>query len=655
MAKLGEAYVRVRADLEPFGKDLDRGLKTITDKFEKALNRQFGKNLGGNVGKGISEGFGDATKDIGNDLGKRLRVPANNRRVGRQAGKEFGDGYGEGVLGGLKRIAGLTITALEDGFSSLPPQVKGVVGAALIAALVPAGAFAGAALGAAIIGGTVGIGIALSSQFQEVEDRFLIFAERLRQRAVDEARPFAGEVIASLDFFDTELDRLDPKIRDVFANAARYVEPFSRGVAGAVDGLVTGLDEGFKNADFENLSNSIEAGLTEIGVVTGEAVDKILSNPNLAESLDDLLETLGDLVEVGGAFLDWSISAWSSFKQGVSVVGDFFGALTDVANLIGQISKPGDNFGERVGDSWDQLVYRFTGGGDAVVKQFGWIDQANRAWNNTTSETIKKTEEQEKAIKELNAALEAQKRLVNDLIGTQIDYQAAIDQTIDDFKEYGTSLDLGNEKGRRNAENIQRQINALQDQVKAQVEAGELTDAEAQKFYDREIARLRSEFKARGGNLKQFDELFAKLIALQTAPPVPNKLGPFAAALAPIVKALREIEARAQAIREQGLPSTHNKSGVGPGQQKYAAGGFINEPTNAIMGENYKPEVVLPLTDTRRSLQLLSRSSLAGMLGGGTNVAVYIGNEQLDARMFSVAQTSNKATARAVSQTPRMV
>lgn len=655
MAKLGEAYVRVRADLEPFGKDLDRGLKQITDRFEKNLNRDFGKKLGGNVGKGISEGFSDSTKTIGADLGKRLRVPANNKRIGRKAGQDFGDGYGEGIFGTLKRVAGLSITALEDGFSSLPPQVKGVVGAALIAALVPAGALAGAALAGAVITGVAGIGIALSSQFEEVESQFLYFVERLRQRGARSAEPFAGEVIAALRYFDRQLEELDPKVRSLFANAARYVEPLSEGIAGFTNGLVTGLEEGLSKANFDAISGELVSGLTDLGDTLGDQLGSIIANPDTAESIGDLIELVEDAVYVGGEFIDWAITAWSATKKAAEAVDDMGAAIGSIVKLISEATSVGDNWAKRVGEQWDDVVFRWTDGEDKLEGVFGKINTANGVWNNTTTTTIKQTEEQIKAQKELNKILEDQVDQVNDIIGSQIDYQAAIDETIADFKEYGTSLKLADEDGRRNAKNIQDQINALNEQVKSRVAAGQLSEAEGKKLYDREIARLRAEFAARKGNLKLFDELFAKLIELQQAPLVPNKLGPFAAALAPIVKALREIDARTQAIREQGLPSTHNKSGVGPGQQKYADGGFITRPTNAIMGENYRPEVVLPLTDTRRSMKLLAQSSLAGMLGGSPNVNVFIGNEQLNSRMYKVAEASNRATARTVSQTPRMV
>lgn len=655
MAKLGEAYVRVRADLEPFAKDLDKGLKSITDKFEKSLNKNFGKSIGKDMGSGVRDGLRESSKGIGEEFEKGLNIPANRSR-GRRAGKDFGDGYGDGLFGTIKRASGLFITALEDGFSSLPPQVKGVVGAAIVAAIVPAGAFLSAALGAAIIAGVAGIGIALSSQYTEVVEGFEAFTDRLRQRAVRAAEPFAGETLASLDLFDRKLEELDPKIRSLFGNASRYVEPFARGIAGAVDGLVTGLDEGLKASEFESLSATIENGLTGIGEATGEAFREILANPDLDQSLADLLDTTTALVATTGSFLDWTITAYNGVRKVAVVASDAAGVLGDVAGILAGITQGNDEDGfTELGDSWDDLVFRITGGGDGIIKKVREVTATEREWNNETGATIKLTEEQEKALKELNAQFTVQERLINDIIGTQIDYQAAIDATTADLKKYGRSLDLGDEKGRRNAENVQREINTLREQIKIQLESGQLTEEQAEAFYQKEITRIRNRFKGNKELLAQFDTLFAKLLELGSTPPVPNKLGPIAAAIGPLLTALGKVQEKLNEIRFTSLPSAKNTTGVGPGQQKYAEGGLITEPTNAIMGENYRPELVLPLTNTRRSMQLLAQSGLAGSMTGSTNVNVFIGNEQLDSRMVKVSSATNRQAARTLSQAPRMV
>lgn len=658
--KQGEAYIQVRADLAPYAKDLDRQVKAIGDKFEKALNRDLGRKVGKNLGSGTVEGLKESTKNIGKDLDKGLNIPANRQR-GRRAGREFSRGFSDGMedQNAIGKTLARFISALEDGFSALPPQAKAVVGAAVVAAIVPAAGLITSALGAAIIAGVAGIGIALSSQFKEVQSRWNVFVEQIRVKTVRAAEPFAGAVIGSLDMFIDRLDEIDPKLRSVFANGARYVEPFAVGAANAVEGIIDGLERGLADADFGPLSGTIITGLTSVGETIGDIFADILSNPDLAPTLDDLFTSVVDITAALGEFANWSLTAWQDLKVFLDVVGDTGEAIGDVFSLIKELtsgsSKTFDEWSDDVASAWEELVGDVSGSSDEIVKAVRQIPPAQREYNIATAATIAATKEQEKKLKELNKQLDKQLDLINDVISSQVDYEAALDETFAAFKEHGASLKIQNEEGRENVKNIQNQINALKERVKAQIESGQMTAKEGKKYYDQQIALLRAEFEARGGNIEQFDKLFGALIRLQTVPAVPDKFGPFRAALSGVIAALDQILAKQRQIRDSTLPSSKNKSGVGPGQQKYAEGGFITEPTSALMGENYRPELVLPLTNPRRSMQLLGQSGLADRLGGDTVVYAYFDGEPFQARIVTTARQVNRSTARTISQVPRNI
>jgi hypothetical protein len=67
------------------------------------------------------------------------------------------------------------------------------------------------------------------------------------------------------------------------------------------------------------------------------------------------------------------------------------------------------------------------------------------------------------------------------------------------------------------------------------------------------------------------------------------------------------------------------------------------------------PEAIIPLTDPARAKQLMDQSGLSQMQDGGdTNVAVYIGNEQLDARVVKVQSKGFKAFGRGMKYGPRL-
>lgn len=650
MAKLGEAYVRVRADLEPFGKDLDRGLKNLTDKFEKALSREFGKRMGTNVGQGAREGVADAAKDIGEDLSKKIadtetKIKASGRRAGRKVNEGVGDGLSE--LGPIRKgLASLT-SALEDGFSALPAEVKAAIGVAIIAAIAPAGAFIGAAFTAAIVTGVAGVGIALASQFQEVQDRWAEFADFARDSFISNAAPFIQPVLDALDLFENRINALDPLIERVFGRVSQFVVPLAEGIADLVEGIFGGLDRGLEALDLEQLSMVLVDDFEYLGDAIGDVIEMLLSNPNIPAVFDDLLTTVSDLVYAGGALINWTVDVYSGFLDLFDAVSIGVKDFIELVDVINEIVTVGDDLDAK----WDAFL-------STDLKRIGikkLATQTDEQYNEVLAGTIVLTKDQEKAVKDLNKQLEDQYKLVNDVISTEIDYQAAVDATNEALKENHASLDLTDEKGRAVATAIQAQIDKLNEYTETQVSAGKMTDEQAQTYYNREITRLEAEFKKRGGNIKQFEELFGWLIKLQGAPVVPDKFGPFRISLSDSLTLINAVIAAtntlAKAPKAKGSSSNYYQGG----QQAYADGGFITAPTMAVMGEGYKPEVVLPLTQPKRSAQLLAQSPLAGMLGGSPIVNVYVGNEKLESTMYAVASSVSRSQGRLMSNKPRSI
>jgi hypothetical protein len=82
----------------------------------------------------------------------------------------------------------------------------------------------------------------------------------------------------------------------------------------------------------------------------------------------------------------------------------------------------------------------------------------------------------------------------------------------------------------------------------------------------------------------------------------------------------------------------------------YASGGIISQDQLAQLHAN---EVVIPLTNQGRAMELAQQSGLMDMLAPQTSVAVYIGDERLDARIDYRVATNNKVQARTLSNGPR--
>jgi hypothetical protein len=661
MAKQGEAYIRIRADLAPFSKDLDKGIKQITDRFEATLNRRVGKTLGQDMGGGVREGLTESAKGIGRDLDKELG-PGPSRERGRRSGRSLATGIGDGLsnLGPVRRALSQLTSALEDGFSALPAEVKAVVGGAIVAAIIPAVSLLTAAVGGAVVSGLAVLGTALASQFTEVQERFDTFVDQTREQLVRTAAPFEAAVLNAIDVFRGELLGLDDDFRMLFERSAVFVEPLARGLADAVSEVVKGLNEGLAGSQAGNLAFQLEEGFRRIGDAVGQAFDAILSNPDLDEGLESLFNIVAGGIVVLGEFASFTLSAMAALKDIGDVALEVGDALHDVVRLLDAISDPTEI--GNAGQIWQDLINGADDSDEALKTLIHTRQRFQRDTQGTivlTKEQTKEIEEQRKAVEALNKALDDQLELANDLISTQINYADSLADTVEGLKKHGADLRLNTEIGRENRRNIQDTINDLKAEVKARVEAGELSNEAAQKYYDQEIARLREEFRQRGGNLKQFDQIFAALIKLQGAKPVPNLLGPMAIGLQNTFRLIANVQIALAALKNatppKAPPPPTGITGAGSGQQKYADGGFITQPTVALMGEGYKDEVVLPLTQPNRSLQLLARSPLAGVLGTPPIVNVYVGNEKLESTMYQVAASSSRASARTLSQVPRMV
>lgn len=649
MAKLGEAYVQVRADLKPFQKDLDLSIKRLTDRFERDLNRQLGKKLGTNIGSGAREGIRESMNGIGRELDDTLSVPAN--RSGRRSGREFKRGLSDELKDRdpiTRALASLT-AGIEDGFSALPAEVKATVGAAILAAVIPAGALLTAAIGSAIVAGVALGGIALATQFTEVQERWDQFTDRLRVRFVNSAQAFGSATINALNLFEDRLTALDPVLKNIFDRAAQFVVPLADAVSRLVEEAADGLMKGLNSKEIDEVLTSLVDGFEYIGISISDAFEVLLTNPNLDVALYDLLLVIGDLVTVGAEFLNWTLDVYDNFKDVVEVVGLF---IEDVWQLYQAV----DALVSLDTSAWDKFV-DFLEHGDTADQHavFGRIRTAAERYNDTIFTTLSLTKEQEKAQKELNRAYEESIRNAERSINVEIAYQQSIDDVTAALKESKGSIDLDKQAGRDAATEIEGLISNLRDLTQQRLKDGKLTEAQAEAFYRAEIKRLRDEFVKRGGNLKLFDELFAKYAQLAGLPPIPDPFDPLRLGALDLKEAFAVAEAALARLLKK-LPKGGNIKVEGGTQLKYADGGFVNEPTSAIMGENFQPEVVLPLSKPKRSLELLAKSPLADVLGGGaTIVYAFFDGEPFQARIVRTAQNVSQGNARTLASKPRSI
>jgi hypothetical protein len=88
--------------------------------------------------------------------------------------------------------------------------------------------------------------------------------------------------------------------------------------------------------------------------------------------------------------------------------------------------------------------------------------------------------------------------------------------------------------------------------------------------------------------------------------------------------------------------------------QDFADGGIAMVPTYGWTGEN-GPEAVIPLNDPRRAQQIMNQAGLNGIGQGDTHVTVYIGEEQVMARVDKRVGAAFKQFGRNTKYGPRFV
>lgn len=105
-----------------------------------------------------------------------------------------------------------------------------------------------------------------------------------------------------------------------------------------------------------------------------------------------------------------------------------------------------------------------------------------------------------------------------------------------------------------------------------------------------------------------------------------------------VANAIKSIVKTINGIDMGGIRPGFTRGGVVGGPIPFAEGGVVNRPTLALMGEDFKSEAVIPLTDPKRAQQIADQSGLSAMLsGGGDTFIFYLGEQEIHARIVRIA------------------
>src|SRR5688572_15007879 len=313
---LGEAFVNVRADLKPFAKDLEKGLKQILLAAEKKIVAD------GSTGRGIQAALAKKTEDgVSQGLDKGFDK-------GAKSGTQKALSTGEKFFAALADFA-------DDGLSAIPAKVKaGILIGVLAAAAVVGpllGGFISAAVTAGFALGVTGAGIALASQFRAVEDQFTALGRGILDQLRDAAAVFIEPLIRSGEQIQGAFAEMGDAIKSIFGQASLAVEPLTEALTGFIRELLPGIEASVRHARplIEALAQSLPRLANDISTALRILAD---GAPEAALALRDVLVVIGQLIIVTASFIRGLTELWYWMRViSSAATGDFANAFFLVA------------------------------------------------------------------------------------------------------------------------------------------------------------------------------------------------------------------------------------------------------------------------------------------------------------------------------------
>lgn len=598
---LGEAFIEVRADMRPFIRDLDRQVMQTVQRVERATNQAF------------TNSFSSASRQAG--------------RAGDEAGSNFSRAlknsllFGGGAGGGKNifiTIASSLASALDDGISALPTEVKAaIVGGALLAAPV-LGAILGAAIATGVGLAVAGIGSLLAFQFEEVQTRAVSFGREAREILANTAIAFGPAILAAIDLIESRLEALEPVLTRVFDVASKFVEPITIALLEGVDAFVNALDSMMPN--LQPFIDTFSVGLQQTLELISEGLRRLANSGELGtQALQDLFFILNLLIVAFFGTINLLILINGLFHD----LLDFAMELSPILAIIVSILR-------KEIPSADAAL---------IVSNF------NAA--SSFEGLVTATKEEEKAARDLVKAMKDLSDATYENLQVDIDFERSLDRITESLKENGRTLDIHGEKGRQNVEAFSRGLKDAEERALSRLKTQGYTAEQAAALYNQEIAQLRNVARQAGITDAEFDRLFEDIVEVSSLRISSEEMG-----VDELSGGLSDAAANARRLLDliRTIRSATISGAIGGASVKgFADGEIVNRPTLGVFGEA-GPEVIIPLTKPARAAELAQKSGLTALLGNnGTVVMVYIGNEQLDSHVVKVVESNNNQQALALS------
>jgi hypothetical protein len=369
----------------------------------------------------------EAEVKVKDSTGPGLKSAEENfKRTGKNIEKEydrFGKSTGDKLIKGIgavsPKIANALGLAVGDGARVGAPLLLAGIGAA--APLI------GGLIGAAVTGGSAGLGIvggvALAVRDARVKQAGTTLGTTLLSGLTDRAGSFIQPVLNSIDVMEDAFVRSGDRIRNIFSNSSRFVEPLARALAGLGENLLEGLDIAVGRAG--PVMTELNRGIDGTGRAIKSFLDQVsASSEGNAAALRDTFEAINAVILVAGPL----VRALSEIYGALDKIGLTGGLLQSVARLL-------DDTGES--------------GRRSAAGTFG-AAQGMQIAGDAAETAAEDTRLFEKALQDNARAAQEAARAQSSLFDDTTRVGAAMDDAAAAAKRNGKTLDANTSKGRAN-------------------------------------------------------------------------------------------------------------------------------------------------------------------------------------------------------------
>lgn len=591
---LGKAFIEVHADTKPFARELEKELTRLTKAAESGNLKATGRKLGQSLADGIGEGVEKSRSQVGRSIKKTLDGVSSDGSV-------------------FSRFAKGIVDSIDDGLSGLPAEIKVALGAALLAVTPFIGSSIASVIAAALILGFAGIGTLLAFQFERVRLAGAGMVTFLRNLFVTAAAGFIEPVLAGIRTIEQRFAGMAPTFTRIFDLAATFIEPLTEGLVGFFEQLLPGLEESLVNA--ADLVDTLAFHFKFLGRIIGEALAIITGADNLDDALNDFLTAVETIILMGAILIRVLTEIYAIMKTIISIAAPLL-------TLAG---------------AFERVEHGAKG-----------ADKGAGGFRSTIDDLIAPTTAEEQALKAINDQLTAFTTNTGNAWQSNINFEKSLDDTAEILKKNKGELNLNTRAGQANQQALLNTSQALIKQREDYITLGG-TVANADKIFKANIARLEEQANKAGISDQAFRDLTGAILAVP--PPITTGVTPESTqSVTAAIIAWNSL--RAAIIRANNAARNAPIGSIPLGRMRgYADGGVITSPTVGLIGEA-GPEAIIPLSNPARAAQVMNE---AGLTGGGANVTVYIGNQQINAYIDSRVDKRMNLTARTMAYGSRNV